>query len=340
MPSTSPDQKLENAFDPVLLCSSDGSINWLNAAAVRLFAADRAATLKLAQFMPEADLQRILHSRHHATFPVQIWRSGDAALTLAQTVFVLELGGLAPGDSEYLLTLKSMPSEDALMAERELCLAAAVHDLKNPVGAIFGYSDLLLDTEAGQGLSEGQRKIVTRIRVTALRAIELIRNYQYISRLEYTSSGQQAARANLHTILDAVLASTWRDETMGPALKVSLAGRPLIVRLETVQLERLLANLIGNALKYTPASGQIQITTSLEGEDCCFTINNRPGAIPAADQEHIFKRYRRSSAAGNKQGSGLGLFIVKQVVDAAGGRIELTSNAENGTTFKVLLPGG
>jgi PAS domain S-box-containing protein len=116
------------------------------------------------------------------------------------------------------------------------------------------------------------------------------------------------------------------------------ASLPLL-SFDAEKLERALANLIDNALKYTPEGGNVYVSAGAEGDDVCISVRDNGPGIPSADLEHIFDRFFRSkdhqSTVG---GSGLGLAIVDKIVRAHGGRVEVESQEQVGTTFRVLLP--
>jgi signal transduction histidine kinase len=106
-----------------------------------------------------------------------------------------------------------------------------------------------------------------------------------------------------------------------------------------VRLRQMINNLIGNAIKYTPEGGQIQVTGRLEGKQVILQVcDNGPG-IPAADQPYIFdKFYRGSNVLADTPGTGLGLAIVKSITENHHGRIWVDSAPERGSTFTIVLP--
>jgi signal transduction histidine kinase len=121
-------------------------------------------------------------------------------------------------------------------------------------------------------------------------------------------------------------------------LTVELAKASLPVRVERIQLERIISNLFTNALKYTPAEGTITIKTLSEGGRAIFSINNDAPIIPAEELPYIFDRYKRGASSSGTTGSGLGLHIVKYLLEALKGSVRVRSNKEEGTTFVVSLP--
>jgi len=115
---------------------------------------------------------------------------------------------------------------------------------------------------------------------------------------------------------------------------------PVELLCDAAALERALVNLLGNAIKYTPQGGQVTVTTSTtEAHATCTISDNGPG-IPEEELSKLFDRFYRSDRARNSEGSGLGLSIVKSIVEAHGGTITLESTLGTGTRASVVLPIG
>jgi len=103
-------------------------------------------------------------------------------------------------------------------------------------------------------------------------------------------------------------------------------------------LRRAITNLLSNAVKYSPAGGAVQVTLSLEDQSLQIQISDQGIGIPTADQKYVFDGFYRASNVGKIQGTGLGLAMVKQVVDIHDGSIEFESELNRGTTFTVKFP--
>jgi signal transduction histidine kinase len=110
------------------------------------------------------------------------------------------------------------------------------------------------------------------------------------------------------------------------------------------RLERVLANLLTNAIKYSPDGGEILVRVDLEqgptGPRSLLAVTDCGVGIPAADLPHVFERYRRGGNVGGIAGSGIGLFGSRRIVEQHGGTIEAASREGNGSTFTLRLPLG
>ena len=103
-------------------------------------------------------------------------------------------------------------------------------------------------------------------------------------------------------------------------------------------LHQIAANLISNAIKYSPQGSEVQVLLERHNEQVVLTVQDQGIGIPEADQPRLFTAFQRASNVGSVSGTGLGLAIVKQAVNLHGGTIHLESEVGNGTTVKVELP--
>lgn len=323
---------LSQCHDPLLVVDLNGKIDWMNKAAESLFP-DSAKNL--AHYMGEDIFKAIVSENTLLPEPCHLKKGNQ---TIRQFVQVFDISATDPDNSYKLICLRSAPAASNRASEREEFLSTAAHDLKNPLGAIFGYADTLLDTPTGSGMTERQREILARIRNTAARSIDLVRNYQHMSQLQYGAIPAPSSSVDLNLVLTTVVEYTWRENPSAPTLKVILSKDPLPVLVDRIQLDRIISNLFSNALKYTPPAGNITIRTSEKSGRAFFEIHNNGPHIEAHELPTIFARFTRGSSSAGTPGSGLGLYIVKYIVDATGGKIEVKSSKEKGTTFTLSYP--
>jgi signal transduction histidine kinase len=228
---------------------------------------------------------------------------------------------------------------------RDEFLAAVSHDLKNPLGAVKGTAQLLhravrrLDTPEAERIGDGLRRIdaiVTRM----TRSIDSLLD---ITRVQM---GQPLPLDRRPTDLVA-LAREVLDEQRPSADRHQLrldASLPEVVGAwDSARLERVLENLVSNAVKYSPDGGEITIEIRLEREAdqpwAVLAVRDQGIGIPAADLPRIFARFERAgNVVGQIPGTGIGLTAVRQVVEQHGGRIAVDSEEGVGTTFTVRLP--
>jgi len=116
----------------------------------------------------------------------------------------------------------------------------------------------------------------------------------------------------------------------GPKVSLLLANR--------TSLQKMLGNLVDNAIKFTPAGGRVAIRITEEGGSLSLTVSDTGCGIQAQDRDKIFKRFYRGDGSRSKPGNGLGLSLVKAMVTAFDGTIEVDSTPGTGTTFRVEFP--
>jgi signal transduction histidine kinase len=248
-----------------------------------------------------------------------------------------EIGLLAGQFNQMAAALEA--SFAALAAERDALrrfVADASHELRTPITALRTFFDLLLggasrDPAAQQEfLQESQNQIERLERIT--------NNLLNLSRLE---GGLIQLRFAVHDLgellLDAVAPFKPLAGERQIDLRVASPLRPLLIRCDRSQLETALTNLIDNALKFTPAGGQVQVGAELDSTGVCLWVKDSGPGIAADEVAYIFERFHRGRSA-TAGGSGLGLAIVQGVVQAHGGQVEVVSQVGVGSRFAILLP--
>ncbi|MFM1847499.1 MAG: hypothetical protein RL417_973 [Pseudomonadota bacterium] len=330
-------QALADSDIPLVLVGGDGAIAWSNRAA-NSFLGEQAGAKTLAELVEVGDLPQVIEAKGPATVRLtHRSRPGNAASAVTECV-VIPLGGTGEKATFLLVLQRNSPEVLALFA-REDFLATVAHDLKNPLGAIFSYADGLLDTAAGTGLSDHHRSIIARMRATALRSIDLVRNYQHLSQLRAGRLQSPTAPTDLNGVVSAVLEYCWRPEPNSPSLSLKLASPDAPVLVDRLALERVISNLMSNAVKYTPVGGAISIETARLSNGSKLVLSNTGAGIRREERDAIFTRFKRGSASSGTTGSGLGLYIVKSIVDTVGAKIEFESEPNERTTFTVIFPG-
>jgi signal transduction histidine kinase len=214
------------------------------------------------------------------------------------------------------------------------------HELRTPLTSIRGYAEMLLDSGQGR-LTERDVAMLEVIDRNGQRLLSLIDDLLILSHLD---SGGPAPNPTLlspreiaDAAVDVVLPQTLRG---GVELILNTAPDLAQIRGERDQLERVVINLLSNAVKFTPAGGRITVTLSAQHDGVRLQVEDTGSGIPADDVPHIFDRFFRSSAAAvaGVQGTGLGLSVVRGIVERHGGRVEVWSEVAVGTSVTVWLP--
>jgi signal transduction histidine kinase len=216
-------------------------------------------------------------------------------------------------------------------------LSGITHDIKNPLSVIQSLASLMLDGEAG-ALNESQTELTHRVHASARHLITLSENLIDAERIEAGRLVLQPRSTDMRMLTANALdlarsASQLKSINVYSDIEPNLP--PLLI--DPVQTERVVSNLLGNAIKFTPKGGIVTLVLRRRANTMSLTVRDNGPGIDAAELPHIFDKYHRQGA-GTAEGSGLGLFIVKAVVEAQGGSINVVSNVAEGTTVTVCLP--
>jgi len=213
------------------------------------------------------------------------------------------------------------------------------HELKNPMAVIHGYASYLSEHE---DLSPTERRKALRALITnAERVISLVDQLQESARLESAGLEVSPRTHDAAALLqEAAESAELEAARRGVRLRwASPVSRTLFVRADPKRAAQILANLVGNALKFTPAGGVVELALQREEEFVRFTVADTGPGVPAADLPHLFDRfYQAGDAQQRRQGLGLGLAICKSLVEAHGGRIWAESRPGAGARFHFTLP--
>jgi signal transduction histidine kinase len=216
-------------------------------------------------------------------------------------------------------------------------IADAAHELRAPLNTLKLRVHLLEN-----GKPERQAHYLAELKAQIDRLAALSEDLLNIARLEEARASQHFAPLDLNTVVEqVVIAYRPLAESAGLSLIFEAASDLPLVLGQRSQLAQVGSNLVGNAIQYTPA-GEVHVITTLAADlrRVCMIVQDTGIGIAPEDLPHLFDRfYRGRQAEGmNVPGSGLGLNIVKEIVDRHGGTIEVESTVGVGSTFKICLP--
>lgn len=217
------------------------------------------------------------------------------------------------------------------MAELGKISAGVVHELNSPLSVIISAAQMIMREE---GVPEAVQEIISRISSEAHRLSSLTK-----SLLHFSSHDETVVDADLNHTIDFILNFlNYEAARRGVTILKQFDHALPVIRLDTNQLKQILLNIIMNALQAMEDSGgKLFVETAAAGTgNVRFTIvDNGPG-IPVETIDRIFDRYFTTKKPG--EGTGLGLFVTKKLVENMGGDIKVTSKKGGGTTFTITLP--
>jgi two-component system phosphate regulon sensor histidine kinase PhoR len=209
------------------------------------------------------------------------------------------------------------------------------HDLRSPLTTILGYVDLI---ERGGPLTPQQHEFLRRVQDSTQSITALITDLVHLGRIEAGLDTQQDL-VDLSALAGYAADSLrLRCENKGIHLEVDLPPDLPAVAGNPVRLRQMINNLVDNAIKFTPENGRVTVATRLEENQVLLQVSDTGLGIPPAEQPYIFNKFYRASNVEDGTGSGLGLSIVKSIVEIHGGRIWVESTMGEGSTFTVVLP--
>jgi len=218
--------------------------------------------------------------------------------------------------------------------------ATVSHELRAPLSTIEGYVEMLADGDAGPTTGQ-QRTMLATIQRSSVRLRSLIGNLFTLSKLESGAFDPEFHPVDLAQVIADSLASI-RPSAAAAKLTLCSPGpiHKLVVNGDAGQLDQVMANLLTNAVKYTPAGGRVKVTSAADGEWAVVQIADTGIGIPERDQKNLFTRFARASNATARQipGTGLGLVIVQMIVVNHRGEVGLQSTEGTGTRVTVRLP--
>jgi signal transduction histidine kinase len=220
-------------------------------------------------------------------------------------------------------------------------LANVSYQLRTPLNAIIGFTELL-DKEYFGPLNLRQKEYTKGLGEAGERLKNLIDDILDLSTIEAGYMTLNKDHVNIHSVLAGLFGLT-QEWARSQHVEVSLSCADDIGTIETdeLRLKQVLLNLIRNAIDFTPAGGRITLSAVRIGQEVALSVIDSGPGIAEPDQDRIFKPFERTDEAreGNSRGgAGLGLTLVKSIVELQGGRVQLSSLPGQGTAVTVVLP--
>lgn len=223
-------------------------------------------------------------------------------------------------------------------ADKSKALATVSHEMRNPLNAMLGFSDLLLSGSAGQ-LNEKQRLYVQQVNDASHHLLSLVNDYLDMTRVMAGALPLQMESVEVGTEVNNVI------ELMHPtadAKQVSLHSSVeggAVAQTDRVRLRQVLVNLVANAIRSTPAKGHVRVEVAGGSNGVRVSVIDTGVGVPADRQHLVFVEFADLHPGEVADGAGLGLALSRQIVEALGGFIRFTSSEGAGSIFDVWLPG-
>jgi len=341
--------------DALIIYDPDGSIRHLNPAAERLFGYGPEAREKpLAERLAHLDvrtpdgqpfpllqtMQRVVDGEAmHGVLAVLRRQDGEATWMSNSAAPIRTPDGQRVG---AVGTATDVTALHALQQEREMFLHTISHDLRAPLTAILGYAQLLRET---LGKGEGDTSagpMCDAVCEGAQRMNRMIDALVDMARLEGGQLVPKASPLPLGSFVQQLSLRLQGLQLMGALeagrLTVAIPADLPSVLADPDLLERILLNLVTNAMKYSPAASPVRLEARQREGEVEISVSDRGEGIAPGDQPRLFERFSRPQGARRSDSVGLGLYITRKLVEAHGGRIRVESAPGEGSTFFFTLP--
>ncbi|MDD2486301.1 MAG: ATP-binding protein [bacterium] len=332
---------LENMADGIVVVDENGRVELINAAAIRILASKTPADgLKGGHFVTLASNYELAGMLH------QTQQEGGR---LSRELELLHPAGtqvsayFSPvsgpgGDGRTVIVLHDITRLKRLESVRQVFVANVSHELRTPLASIKAMVETILGS--GRGDARLVDRFLGNINQEIDRLNNLIADLLQLSRIEDAGVVMQREEVDAALLIGETLE---QFASKAAELNIDLqsnTGDNLRLRGDAARLKQVLLNLIDNALKFTPAGGQVTVSAGRKDDRVVIRVADTGTGIPQADMDRIFERFYRVDKARSRTlgGTGLGLSIVKHIVESHDGSISVDSREGHGSVFTVSLP--
>ena len=332
-------RSLAYVADGVVLLDTDGIVrNWNPAAAaITGVSEEEAVGLPVSEVLPAWELLAshvpLVEPGEQAARPVTV------PMTLQGRELWISASGVDFGEGT-VYALSDVTDEHALETARAEFVATASHELRTPLAAVYGAIRTLRRDDVQ--LSEDHADaFLEMIEAETARLSKIVDQILLASQLDADAIEIELDECDPADIVSSVIDSASVHLPEGVSLRLTANGHQLIVCDEN-KLRQVLTNLIDNAIKYSPEGGEVQVRLAAANGECLIHVEDEGLGIPSSELERIFEKFYRLDPQQRRGvgGSGLGLYICRELVERMNGRLEVDSEPGRGSRFTVALPAG
>jgi signal transduction histidine kinase len=331
---------ITNLSDGLMVFSQDKRVSMVNTQAENFFSMKESEIYgkkftELSQFPPFVPLVSLLGENIKGVFRKEI--------SLRENL-ILEVDAMpvVSGENiEYVIILHDVTREKMVERIKTEFVSISAHQLRTPLAAIKWTLRMILDGDVGE-ITEEQRDYLEKTYLSNERMIDLINDLLDVTRIEEGRYLYKLVSTDIELVVQLV-ANSYKEEIDRKGIKMDL-HKPLKkmpkMMLDVEKIKLAIQNLVENAIKYTLNGGSITINLKADKKEFEFSIEDTGVGIPEDQKDRIFTKFFRGSNVIKvaTEGSGLGLFISKNIIEAHGGRIWFDSKEGIGTTFYFTLP--
>lgn len=319
---------LDSAADPLLVFDADWRLVLMNPEAETIFKAEPGQAL--AEVVQSEALTEFVHEQR----PLDEWSFDDKT-------FIPNVYPIGERTSEaWILSLRDITQYKKLNRNQSEFIRIVSHDVRSPLTSMRGFADMMgMVGDLNDKQKQFNEKVLSGInQITAL-----VDNIQDAGLFDIENGFYQLTRshADMHELVAKVVDNQLIPEEKSHLnLSVSVSDDVPILNADVNMLERAVANLVDNAVKYTPDGGQVDVRVHTAAESVVVSVRDNGGGMTPEEQKQLFQRHVRLLRPEHKRikGGGLGLFIVKSIAQRHGGDAWVTSEVGVGSTFYFNIP--
>lgn len=336
------DTLINSSLDMIIAADMNRCIVEFNAAAERTFGYHRDEVIgqPVELLYAEGALGQQVHERMliEGKFTGEVLNRRKTGETFPSYLSASSMRDAAGKLIGFMGVSRDISERKQLERQRTEFLAMLTHDIKRPLSSILACAEMVLDGVKEHGLT-GEEELLERLRSSVTMIDSLVTNYLELSRIEAGSLALVKMRLDIDRILQRVR-QQYETEARRRRIHLEIESTPGAVEVEAdlLALERVFANLVHNAIKFTPAEGFVRVAAKTQGENVIITVKDTGSGILPEERPFLFEKYRRFATQRQREGTGLGLAIVKAMVEAHQGRVEVESQPGQGSCFSVHLP--
>ena len=333
---------IENLTDGVILLNKKKQIEIINSPATELFNIGKKEAIGKCfvdllddiENIPEIKKILIDKDRIRSIYREEVATLDGLHLEITSVLLKDEIE-----EKGFLIIIHDVTKEKLIEKMKTEFVSVAAHQLRTPLSAIKWTIRMILDGDVGE-INEEQRELLEQTYISNERMIRLINDLLDVSRIEEGRLLYDQEDARIEDVLDSVIEASQemlRNKNM--VLEVNKKETPK-VRIDKEKIGVVIQNLLENAIKYTEQGGKIKITLDNDEKNVIFKIEDSGVGIPKSQQDRIFTKFFRAENVTRMEtnGTGLGLYTTKNIVQAHKGQIWFESEENKGTTFYFTIP--
>jgi PAS domain S-box-containing protein len=328
---------LGNIADGIVAVDREGNVVLWNAAAEEITGVPTSEALGRT---PADVLQRSLdrdETSQEGRGLIQIRRGSEEIWLSVSEAIMRDPAGAVAG---RIYAFRDVSSDRFVEQLKSGFVATVSHELRAPLTSIYGFAETLMREDVAFG-EEDRRTFLRYIATEAERLTGIVDALLSVAQLEGGDFQVQLAETDLRDVVTDVVSNARRGVTNGRQFIIDVPEEPLDAAADRDKVQQILANLVDNAVKFSPEGGTVTVAARRTSDSVQVRVLDEGAGVPPGEQERIFRKFYRADAQGpGTGGTGLGLFIARGLATVMGGQVWMDSETDQGASFVFELPTG